>query len=318
MKKWLFCLFILFFSCGSHAIECHLDNFWGATRVDSPVGDIFIPAAQPNGSILYVSPRYRLKIYCFSSVNYSEGIFVYPQPDHSKRIGSGISIGLVYWETDHPDFGVGAARFYASADTTFCGNQVDRHCVYMWADFSFYLKKTGDITMPYNGTDTFSLFQLDGVNGLNSQASSFQLLITGLSKIRVADCSTSVSVTPPAIDFGSLPAWSATLGQLIARKNMNISVSKNAACGAKFGVDYRFVTPSDPSLASNSLSLKNGAGISMNNAATWTYLNFNQFYDFGRLDGFVVSKDFTVDMLSTGAAKAGNFSENLVFEINYK
>ncbi|STQ90687.1 hypothetical protein [Iodobacter fluviatilis] len=45
----------------------------------------------------------------------------------------------------------------------------------------------------------------------------------------------------------------------------------------------------------------------MNKAATWTYLNFNQCYDFDRLDGFVVSKDFTVGMLSTGAAKAGNF-----------
>ncbi|MCD4638541.1 fimbrial protein, partial [Proteus mirabilis] len=70
-------------------------------------------------------------------------------------------------------------------------------------DYYVKVRKKGSASGTYQGSDTFNVFQLDGVGGLNVSG-NYRFQITGLRKIRFIGCSANINVTPTIIDFGNI------------------------------------------------------------------------------------------------------------------
>lgn len=226
-------LAMLFASSTSHAIVCSAPD--GSSRFTEAIGQtVALPTSTPPGTILWQSSK-TLRVVCRRDPIYSldENIFLYTDPAIAKSRLNGVEFGIEYkgtqyWNVDRIDTGLNFSP--AAGQMTYA------------ISFKVILRTTQSfVAGPISGTDSFDVFMVDGVGGLNPGSSNFRYAVSGLSNIRFVSCSATASVTPATVDFGSIPlSRTRSSGASLVERPFVINLNKT--CNAAFTVNSTFTS----------------------------------------------------------------------------
>jgi hypothetical protein len=290
------------------ALECHLDSANGITEESEDIGQLKIPATLPIGERLWTSQPMSRNVVCwgYSNVPKGEWVYFYPNPD-KKLFAPGISMGVIYNGTD-----LGLLTTPAQTDMFRKPNQKEMGHV----SYQVYLQKTGEITQ--GGSSQISIFQLDGVKGLNNKpGKNYRFTLTGLDKIQVIQCSASVELTTPeGVNFGEVPSWRPNAGT-VASKDFTVLIRKNG-CSDKFSLNANFMVKSGSLVDATGLDMDNGSALRIYDNTNPKWIKYNQFDSFADMTNRdQVQKSYTASLQATAEGKEGDFHKTLILLINY-
>lgn len=216
------------------------------------------------GTLLWRSQTFTSSFTCTDTDGYPRGeeAYLYWDPKQQMQgIDPSLEIGITYQGVDYKP--VKGARLLIGQGTFPADAGCKKNCVAkpntITVSYSVYIKATG-VQPPENGkinsTGAYSMFQVDGVGGLNGRPdSNFNALISGLGFIHFISCNPVISVAANqgnTVEFGRIPAANARSGKV--EKSIPFSVVANLsgegvggdcegqALEANFSTTYPLVT----------------------------------------------------------------------------
>lgn len=324
------------FSQTSFALSCKKN---GSVRQDIVLAEV-IKVSTANtapGALLWRSRTFTSTFQCIDDRNKPEGenAYLYWDPKMNlKNIHNSIEVGVNYNSIDYKM--VNSARQDVGPGTR-CRKQGSR-CLSpaqsqsITVSYSIYIKATG-AAPPAGGritnTGSYSLFQVDGVGGLNNVAdSNFNAYISGLGNIRFISCNPKVTVTAnngSAVNFGSIPRQNAKVGYI--EKQVPFSVSADTS-GPESGQDCQgqvlnaSFSSTYPVQDTTTIlpSSDSGFGILLSQQeAPTSYIPMNTPVEMGLVNGTRVTRNFLASLkwLST-SPKVGPFRASANIDVTFK
>lgn len=195
MKKTVSLILFGFISLASSKVMALDCVGTGGMVLDSVTLDKMVYLANAsNGDIIWRSDVFTRNITCSSGMTENVYIYAYPfmAPGGTETLPQNVEMGLIF---DGVDLGT------MSTDSTLIGRRKDtgwkvtsgNPLVKNGVTFQTYLKKTGDIST--SGVTSITLFQLDGVGGLNTSpgAKNYKFNISGWNNVGTIDCIPTVT-----------------------------------------------------------------------------------------------------------------------------
>ncbi|MCU1716346.1 fimbrial protein [Pseudomonas sp. 5P_3.1_Bac2] len=198
--------------------------------------------------------------------------------------------------------------------------------------YSVYIKATGNLPPAggrINNTGSYSVFQVDGVGGLNNNANqNFNTYISGLGNIRFISCNPIVTVSANngrVVNFGSIPRQNAVVGKI--EKQIPFAVSADMS-GPDSGQDCQgqvleaSFSSVNPVRDTNTImpTSDSGFGIQLSQQDTpGTYIPMNTPVNMGLINGSNVTKNFLASLrwLST-SPRVGPFTASANIDVTFK
>jgi hypothetical protein len=324
------------FSQSSFALSCKQN---GSIRQDI-VLDKAIKVSTANtapGALLWRSQTFTSTFQCTDTDNMPNGenAFLYWDPQaRMSLIHNSIEVGVTYKGVDvkpvknvRQDVGPG----------TECNRSGGRcrppaKSLSVTVSYAIYIKATGKAPPAggkINDSNSYSVFQVDGVGGLNSRPNSnFNAYISGLGNIQFISCNPKITVVAnngSTVNFGTIPRQNAVAGKI--EKQVPFSVSANMSdpttgqdckgetLQASFSTTYPLQDNSVIMPTSNS-----GFGILISQAATPnTPIMMNSPVDLGLVNGTIVEKNFLASLkwLNTNP-QVGPFTASANIDVTFK
>ncbi|ELQ9308140.1 fimbrial protein [Serratia marcescens] len=324
------------FSQSSYALSCKQN---GSIRQDI-VLDKAIKVSTANtapGALLWRSQTFTSTFQCTDDWNNPKGENAYLYWDPQSRmsqIHNSIEVGVTYQGIDvKPTKG---ARQDVGPGTE-CRRSGSRclspaRPLTVTVSYAIYIKATGKAPPAggkINDNNSYSVFQVDGVGGLNGTPNSnFNAYISGLGNIQFISCNPKITVVAnngSTVNFGTIPRQNAVVGKI--EKQVPFSVAANMS-DPTTGQDCQGETlqasfSSTYPLQDNSVILPtsdSGFGILISQAATPnTPIMMNSPVDLGLVNGTIVEKNFMASLkwLSTNP-KVGPFSASANIDVTFK
>nr|WP_174505777.1 fimbrial protein [Acinetobacter sp. Marseille-Q1620] len=354
-KKWLLqSLGFILFIClaqSSWALSCFKGSgltAWSSkerTQTEKISQQILVPLGiTVPGTTLWRSQTYTTTFTCFDSDNQSAGEMAYlywdPQtqmPNIDKSIQVGVTINGVDYPLVKGQRIPLSAGTVPPATTQNCSNiGISRRiCATpqsLTVKYGIYVKATG-ASPPVNGqipnSGTYSVFQVDGVGGLNAAANSnFNLYISGLNNIKFVQCNPEVTVNVTGtngniVDFGKIVTRTTDLNKIIRRKSFNIKADLTKSdtgglCNGKVLV-ASFTTTN--SLNGNTIlpAGRKDIAIQLFKQNDTVPLILNTPYDLATINNGVASNNFDAGLIQLSSAPAvGKFSATAIVEVTFK
>ncbi|CAI0749789.1 fimbrial protein [Serratia entomophila] len=252
------------------AMQCRFGNSTGSKNPtgsvtqDIDVGRPIVLAASDfvAGNLIWRSQNFTSTFTCWDTDNFPRGehAYIYWNPQNSfgaldKSLAIGVSInGIDYDAINLKQSGKNPTGPDLGPGTKPGSNKKKADPQAVTASYSVYIKATG--VKPPAGNFTplgrASLFQIDGVGGLNAtKDSNFNAYIKGLDKIRVIQCNPQITVLAnngASVDFGVLSTTSAKTGTVAKQVPFDIKASLSGGECAGQSLQASFSsTNADPS-----------------------------------------------------------------------
>lgn len=224
------------FSQSSYALSCKQN---GSIRQDI-VLDKAIKVSTANtapGALLWRSQTFTSTFQCTDDWNNPKGENAYLYWDPQSRmsqIHNSIEVGVTYQGIDvKPTKG---ARQDVGPGTE-CRRSGSRclspaRSLTVTVSYAIYIKATGKAPPAggkINDNNSYSVFQVDGVGGLNGTPNSnFNAYISGLGNIQFISCNPKITVVAnngSTVNFGTIPRQNAVVGKI--EKQVPFSVRNN-------------------------------------------------------------------------------------------
>lgn len=170
------------------------------------LGQIIYLASVQNGEELWRSPTYTRDIECVgSSQAGAEAIYIYPFPKerNAQPLPSKVKIGVVFDGNDIPLTGTGGGGIDTKVLIPGWGvsNTGNYRFTKTGVKFYVYLKKDGNIDT--SGVGDLTVFQLDGVGGLN-RWNNYNFTLGNWNNVSSIDCTGAISNS--IFSFSSKPS----------------------------------------------------------------------------------------------------------------
>lgn len=323
------------FSTSSFALSCK-KNGTEVSQIITLNDQINVSTANLKpGTLLWRSPTFTSTFTCKDTENHPEGedAYLYWDPlGRMQSIHNSLEVGVTYLSSDikpvkgsRTDIGPG----------TVCDRRNGR-CrppaisQTFTVTYSVYIKATGN-PPPSNGTindtNTYAIFQVDGVGGLNNkEGSNFRAYVNGLGNIRFIARNPKITVSAnngSTVNFGSIPARNAVVGAI--EKQVPFSVRADLT-GA--GQDCQGQTlmasfsTQQPTQDTNTILPSNdsGFGILLSRAdAPTTWLSMNTPTQLGMINGSVVESNFLASLKWLSVKpKIGTFNATANIDVTFK
>lgn len=312
-------------SNNAFALKCANDANDSASLTDT-ISSIAVPQTAASGTVIWRSENRTMTVRCWkeggSGSTPAEAIYAYMNPKNAA-IGAGVSVGLVF---NGQTMSTGVTRYLIpNAIVPSCW-QSEQTCKYIYpliftASYYVYIAvaKPSPASGNYTGADTLSVFQLDGVGGVNATPNyNFNYMLSGLRNIRFIPCEANVSVYPNNIDFGAVvaPTASTTLGSTVKSSNFKATITKSCDSPLKLTAVY---SSSAPKIDENTLDLNNGLGLKVKD------LNSNNYVKFGDVNDFAdMTSSMSLDVPFSGElswvsqnSTIGEFNTSMTIDVYY-
>lgn len=301
------------FSTSSFAVDCVEKSTGSANPPAIPVDALAIPSNVPSGTKVWESNEIRVTAYCDNVVQSgSDPIYFYFNPK-KQSLGQGIKMGVSYRGADLE----GGDRLITDAKPIRRGESVTFDVA-----FRLYIKTSG--TPPssghYEGSDQFTVFQLDGELGLNYQpnAKNLKYTLSNLRSIRFLACGADLKVNPEdqEVNFGTLQKSDLLKGRKYL-KFFSITATKQG-CSDMFSLRAQFTT-SNPLIDSKHINLQNGTQLRLLDEDQ-SEVTYNRYDPFASLDNTSqVTKSYNAEVSARAGQSItlGNFSATTIIKITY-
>jgi len=305
----------------SFALACLVDGTDSASFYEALGTDLAVQADAPDGTIIWESEARSIPVRCIDNAGGGrENIYFYLNPIN-YFVGEGIRVGIRYK-------GIAITRASGKYNT---GHHSHEGCTLSncngWSsarftlNFSVFIEKYG--ATPTTGQATsltsYSVFQLDGVGGLNASPKyNLNYILTGLNKIRFVPCSPKLTVTPSTIDFGRLSSGGGQSGQQITVSRFSLNLKRD--CATPYTVNARF-TPKTGSILSGLLVPENNSsvGISLLRAENNEKLAYNSWFKLTDMTGTTPARiDLLAQLFWRAKPVIGPFDAAVVIDLFYK
>ncbi|OWY38508.1 hypothetical protein CEK28_12790 [Xenophilus sp. AP218F] len=211
LRAWL-CVCLLCLPATSHALACWngASSSGSVTSTLSLPGNLYVSAAAPSGTVIWQSPLQTISVYCQQSLG--ENVYFWVNPKKTA-LAAGLQIGIIFnGQTYTQSNGAINTGIYVPAAGS----------ISTTLQYSIVLLKTSGA--PSSGTvavSQYSVFQLDGVGGLNGYPGvNYNQLINGsVTFTPGGTCNLSAAdvnrvVTLPTIGVSALPAVGSAAGSV--------------------------------------------------------------------------------------------------------
>lgn len=152
------------------------------------------------GERIWTSKVFTRNITCRSELELSsqrENVYIYPYPKRNvEQLPAGVKMGLIFNGVDLGTFDTSSSIEAGRVDTAWSVNQV---AATRTMTFQVYLVRTGEISS--SGVNEVTLFQLDGVGGLNTLQSNYNISLSGWNNIGSVTCYSIPRSAPATLDF---------------------------------------------------------------------------------------------------------------------
>ena len=307
------------------ALVCTAQNT-GAVVINGDLGStVAIPAASPEGTIVWRSDRFNAQVECFKDglQEQQEEVFIYLNPDNVP-IGQGIRAGLT---VDGIDYLQNSGRIGTGQSLPVChesdANMAACPRITFNLAFSVFVQKFGPT--PPSGVAShlldYRMFQLDSAAGLNPLPGyTLSYVINNLTGLRFIACDAELQVTPETVEFGSIGIQEVAVGRVIDRRPFSLVTSRT--CDTPFSLDARF-KPVSGVLSGDFLipTANDGVGIRIINGRDGATLPYNQPFHLADLLGTSQSAkaDFEAELVwQSQTPKAGAFEAEVIIDLFYK
>lgn len=324
---------LLTFSQASWALFCKSMN--GGSYLSEHIGSVSVPDAVPDGTIIWRSKTHVVPAQCWKirDVHYIEDdpIYFYGNPAGLNAVPWGIEFGLVYkqvtaWDGDwssNPGRGV-----FTGFTSPACPSAIDhaqmKTCsiVYPSIAFQVVIRKRGLLPLQRPAVDTYDVFQLDGIYGLNQGPSNpfdnFRFQLSGLQNIVGTACSVDVTVTPEPgiVDFGTIQRTTTGFTPPNPTKPFNLSLEKK--CSSAINIGATFVTANQQGLHTILAGSNSKIGIQVRDAHN-NLLPINEPFPLASFPAGESHIDvpFQATVIAVGEPEVGPFEALMVVQVVY-
>ncbi|WP_231421840.1 fimbrial protein [Pseudomonas sp. Leaf59] len=320
------CLPLLLWACAvlpatSHALACREDGTDSIITQEALGTALAVAADAPNGTIIWESGPRSTNVICKDDYRVGrELVYFYVNPANVS-IGKGIRVGIRY--NNQPitqSSGKVSTGFYSDRGCT--SNCIGWDKARFTLNFSVFIEKY-DPTPPSGQASTltsYRVFQLDGVQGLNSRPNSnFNYVVTGMNDIRFVPCTPDLTITPSVVTFPT-PSRQAAIGEVASSANFSLNLRKG--CDTPYTVSARFASTAGGGSVINGLLVPDNnrsLGISLSRAESQQPLAFNTWFTLQQLMGLGQSHDeFRADLKWRSLPIPGPFEGAVVVDMYYK
>ncbi|UHM93579.1 fimbrial protein [Rahnella victoriana] len=307
-------LLLLLFSRHALALDCVEKGTGIVDKPAIPVGQLAIPANVPAGTKVWESNDITVTAYCDNVLGSAIDVVHFYFNPKSQSIGEGLRLGVSYngqeLEQDQQRTSTNSTPIQRGGSVT------------LDVTFRLYIKVTG--TPPsagyYQGTDQFTVFQLDGSSRVNNTpgAKNLKYNLSGLQGVRFLACGSDLKVWPESqiVDFGAIQSTTLSRSSGISLPFAIRAVKQG--CLDNFSLQAEFSTAS-PLLDNTAIDLQNGARLMLYNDQDQLVV-FNRYDDFAALNNVnEVTKNFSARLsaIPGRALTLGQFDASVIVKINY-
>ncbi len=267
---WLLAL-MLAFPVTSHALGCWNGNSssGNVTSTFNLPGNLYVSATAPVNTIIWQSPLQNLALYCSQSIG--ENVYFWVNPKNAT-LAPGLQIGIIFnGQTITQSSGAVNTNIYVPA-----GGSVTTTLQYSIV----LLKTSGAPTSGTSSINNYSVFQLDGVGGINAaQGINFNQWINGsVTFTPGGTCDLSAADKNRVVNLPTVgSAQFAAVGSTMARTYFTISASN---CSSSiYTATFRFSGTADsnnPVLFANSGGTAKGVAINLASVSDGQNIGANQ------------------------------------------
>ncbi|CNE74304.1 fimbrial protein [Yersinia nurmii] len=299
----------------AYALDCVEAGTGVVIKPAIPIGALAIPSNVAAGTKVWESNDITVTAYCDNVLgSLRDQVWFYFNP-LNHTLGQGLQLGVSYLgqelETNGKGINTNTAPIVKGQNVT------------VTVTFRLYIKVTGNppSSGTYPGANTFTVFQLDGSNGLNltPRAKNLRYSLSGLSSTRFIACGADLVVYPESqvVSFGSFnKSLLSTTGNGISAPFAITSVKQG--CLSNFSIQAQFST-TNPLIGDNAIDLQNGSKLTIYDDADQAVV-FNRYADFAVMnDVNQVTKNYTASLnaIPGQAIKLGQFDATAIIKINY-
>ncbi|WP_124309936.1 fimbrial protein [Pseudomonas chlororaphis] len=332
MKKiyQLACLaLLLLLAQKSYALACKKD---GTLSSDVMIINttIAVPSTLPKDTVLWRSDNYTISMTCWQDKPANlEYVYFYlsPRDPGLTLLGPDLELGIHLNGVDLRCTQLEQCR--ASLEVLFSGCASSSGCKeksqIFPLNFNFFISKRTSPSPGKEGSLTgamvYPAFQLAGSSGLNTVPdSSFIMALVGLNQLRYVSCSSTLSISPKTVDFGSIASASAQADKVI--KEVPFSITALKTCNSVYGLNG-YLNPVAATAADGYTLVPNNntsVGISLFKQPARTAIPFNkEFTLVERSSDRMVVKNFLAQLKwRTNAAILGKFNATATIDVFYK
>lgn len=313
------CIALLFvamlLSQAAYALDCVEKGTNVVNKPGIPIGQLAIPSNIAPGTKIWESRDITVTAYCDNVLgSVYDQVWFYFNP-LGQSLGPGLQLGVNYLGQD---LQANAARLNTNTSPITSGQNVT-----VTVTFRLYIKVTNDLPSSgnYIGTDSFTVFQLDGSGGINVTvgAKNLKYTLSGLGIVRFIPCGADLVISPASqvVNFGSF-----NQARLLSSNNnlsqpFSITAIKQG-CLANFSIQAQFLT-ANPLVGDNAIDLQNGIKLTIYDDKNQAIV-YNRYADFAQLNNITqVTRNYTarLNAIEGQPIKLGQFDATAIIKINY-
>lgn len=297
------------------ALACTEQGTNAAVKTEVLPANVAVPSNSPDGTAIWESRTYTVKVRCWHDwgPNSTERVYFYVNPAN-QPIATGTQVGVRY---NNIVYTQGNGRI----DTGFVVPAYQDLNFTM--TYSVVVQKSGP--SPSSGTSSFGptgyrVFQLDGEGGINANPSTnLNVVLSG--SVRFIGCMADLTFAPSSvIDFGTIMTGG-TPGSIIADRSFSLTATRTCTSPYALRVSFRPVTstPGGSMVDASTYKLTNGVGLNFLDPgasdAVIPMATYQPFVDMGT--GLTASKTYKARLVRTTPLTAGDFTVNVVVDLEY-
>lgn len=305
---------LLLFSRSVWALDCVEKGTGMVNMPPISIGKLAIPSNVAAGTKVWESNEINMTAYCDNVLGSIIDVVHFYFNPKSQSLGQGLLLGVSY---NGQDLEQNQQRLSTNSTPIRKGQNVTVN-----VSFRLYIKVTANPPSSghYEGTDQFTVFQLDGSQGINQTpgAKNVKYSLSGLQGIRFLACGSDLKVYPESqmIDFGAIQSTTLARSSGITLPFAIKAIKQG--CLDNFSLQAEFSTAS-PLVGNDAIDLANGAKLTLLNDKDESII-FNRYSNFAELNNVnEVTKNFTakVSAIPGKPLTLGKFDASVVVKINY-
>lgn len=176
-------------SSNAYALVCYLGTNSSAVQDTDKINVLAYLDDKGIGEKIWHSREFSRNISCRSQLSKgrNENVFIYPFPKRdTEALPAGVKLGLIFNGKDLGTFEAGTSVEAGRVDTEWNVGNVINPVPSRTMTFQVYLVRTGEIST--DSVYKLTIFQLDGIGGLNAYAENYNIAITGWMNIGSVNC----------------------------------------------------------------------------------------------------------------------------------
>jgi major type 1 subunit fimbrin (pilin) len=245
---------LLSFSLPSWALYCK--SVAGESYLTEDIGPVSVPATVPDGTIIWRSRTHTVPAECWkhpdAHPNVDDPIYFYGNPSGIYSPAWGIEFGLVYkgrtsWDGDWSSAPADGVRTgYTSYACPGLSEAAMKACTLVRTNITFQvvIRKRGLEPLTQPSQDTYDVFQLDGVYGLNNGPGNpfgnFRYQLRGLHNIVGTDCAIDVTAKPEpgTVNFGMVQSTVTGFSPPAPTRSFTLELNKECETAINIGATF--------------------------------------------------------------------------------